>query len=226
MLHQQHSASMALQSVTTAAAAEAYSLASAVSQLPSSSSNPMLASLLTKASRLHVQILVQHKPKVYQDLFISVADLVARELDMHRVAAAYHVSGQRWNGSRLYNDYMEHCLQLQQGQQGRLPDEEEPDDAASALSVVTLTLDPIAFCTENHLCRQLVWTQALTDLLSEFYQTSLMQVGEIGLPFLLALEYFGILYQPDQLVFSTLQAYKLVKEWSDYLAQRSFMADW
>ena len=42
---------------------------------------------------------------------------------------------------------------------------------------------------------------------------------------LLALEYFGILYQPDQLVFDSFAAYQAVKEWSDYLTLRSHCAD-
>jgi hypothetical protein len=46
------------------------------------------------------------------------------------------------------------------------------------------------------------------------------------LDLLLLLEYFGIIYEPNQLTFDSTAAYQRVKVWSDYLTVRSGIADW
>jgi hypothetical protein len=48
----------------------------------------------------------------------------------------------------------------------------------------------------------------------------------VGSDVLLALEYFGIVYTPDQLVFDSFGAYLRVKLWSEYFTHRSGLAQW
>ncbi|GKY97208.1 hypothetical protein MPSEU_000679200 [Mayamaea pseudoterrestris] len=147
----------------------------------------------------------------FDNLQVTVSDLMNRERDMQSVANAYEVSHERWKTSRLFDEY-------------RLVVHELGSDDDN----VAVTLDPISFYKEHHLCEPFTWTHELTRLISDFYETGLLQVTEEihALQLLLALEYFGILYRPEQLVFASVQAYESIKEWSDYLAQRSFMADW
>lgn len=170
-------------------------------------------------SRLRVRILTSSSNNNHSHnnnntahvLEFAVVDIVERELEMQTVAATYDITGHRWSGSRLYKEY----------QTVRHTATNPTDDT------VVVTLDPVKYCRDNNLCQDLVWTKDLTKLIHDFYTSSVLQVeDDMGRSFLLALEYFGILYQPDQLVFGSLEAYKLVKEWSDYLAQRSLLADW
>jgi hypothetical protein len=146
-------------------------------------------------------------------LDLNIADIVEREMEMQSVAATYDITGHGggWSGSRLYQDY----LRLRHAQK---------DGTRRKMEI---RLFPVEYCRNNNLCQDLRWTEALTKLIHDFYTTSVLQVeDDMGCSFLLALEYFGILYQPDQLVFGSLEVYKLVKDWSDYLAQRSLLADW
>jgi hypothetical protein len=48
----------------------------------------------------------------------------------------------------------------------------------------------------------------------------------VGNDILLALEYFAILYSPDQLVFESFGGYLRVKMWSDYFTHRARIAHW
>jgi hypothetical protein len=71
------------------------------------------------------------------------------------------------------------------------------------------------------------WTLALTTMIRDYYETSYLRVPDgMEVSVLLALECLGILYRPDQMIFASLWAYRLVQDWSDYLARRSEMADW
>jgi hypothetical protein len=93
----------------------------------------------------------------YQTFDVSVADLVARELEMLQVASAYEISSDQWSGSRLYQEYKKHC-QLERKQTAiitcaeteveREPPEDEQDDDC----YMEITLDPMGFCHRHNLC--------------------------------------------------------------------------
>jgi hypothetical protein len=71
------------------------------------------------------------------------------------------------------------------------------------------------------------WEPWLTKLLTQYYITGRLNIPDAcqGSDLLLLLEYFGILYAPDQLVFASYAAYQRVRAWSDYLTQRSVLAE-
>lgn len=72
------------------------------------------------------------------------------------------------------------------------------------------------------------WTPSLTSCVSSYYNTGAVRVPDacLGNDVLLALEYFGIVYAPDQLAFDSFGCYLRVKLWSDYYTQRGAVAEW
>lgn len=135
-------------------------------------------------------------------LALTMTMLQDRETEMQSVATLFDVPTERWNGSRIVKYMQQHTHQV--------------------------TLDPVAYCQQHNLSHSLEWKPWLTDLLQEYYETGVLRVGDEcqGDDLLLALEYFGILYQPSQLVFQSRTVYQKVYEWSEYLACRASLAEY
>uniref|UniRef100_A0A7S4K402 Uncharacterized protein n=1 Tax=Odontella aurita TaxID=265563 RepID=A0A7S4K402_9STRA len=72
------------------------------------------------------------------------------------------------------------------------------------------------------------WTPSLTACICSYYLTGTVRIPDAcrGNDVLLALEYFGIVYAPDQLAFDSFGCYLRVKLWSDYYTHRAAAADW
>ena len=136
-------------------------------------------------------------------VWIRIADLDAREAEMQQAAEQFQIPADRWEGSLLYRQYHEQQRQSQ------------------------LTLDPERDCMDRNYSYAMQWEDWLTELLVQYYETGRLNIPDAcqGSDLLLLLEYFGILYAPDQLVFGTYAAYQRVRAWSDYLTRRAVLAD-
>ena len=129
--------------------------------------------------------------------------LLDREEEMRMVAEQFNIDPASWNGSRLYKMY---------ATQKRL----------------SLTLFPERDCAAQNYSHALKWSDWLTQLMQSYYEKSQICIPDAcrGHDLLLALEYLGILYQPDQLQFSSYPTYARVKHWSDYFTHRTALGDW
>ena len=132
--------------------------------------------------------------------------LLRREQEMKNTASHFGIASERWDGSRLFK------LFAQTGPKN---------------STDRVVLRPETDKTVKNCSQQLQWAYWMTDLLSGYYRTGQLSVPDDcqGYDLLLALEYFGILYQPDQLQFSSYAAYGRVKHWSDYFTHRCALGD-
>lgn len=137
-------------------------------------------------------------------VWIKIADLEAREAEMRQAAKQFRIPAERWEGSLLYRQY-----HSGRGHESKL------------------TLDPERDCIERNYSYAMQWEDWLTDLLVRYYETGRLNIPDAcqGSDLLLLLEYFGILYAPDQLVFASYAAYQRVRAWSDYLTRRAVLAD-
>lgn len=142
-------------------------------------------------------------------LLINYNLLVAREREMKAVAKHFDIPLDRWDGSRLYKEFA--------------------DDSFSSSSGETLHLEvrPEVDCAVLNYSHSLQWMDWMTDFLLGFYTRANLRIPDEsrGYDVLLALEYFGILYQPHQLKFASYAAYARVKHWSDYFSHRCAMGD-
>lgn len=133
-------------------------------------------------------------------LEIRTADLLAREEQMRAIQADFAISSDRWSSSRLYRAL----------ESGQWP----------------MVLDPAEYCRQHNLSHHFQWTSALTTVMNGYYRTGRLNVVDVsGEQLLLGLEFFGILYQPSQLVFESYRSYVDVKEWSMYLSARADLAE-
>lgn len=166
---------------------------------------------------LHVRIVTTlddpYSDSPYQTLDIRLDELHRREEEMLHVARTFAVPIARWNGSRLYKFY--------RGQK------DAQKDGQLALPLV-LTLDPTAFCRDQHLSKVFSWKPWLGEMMQSYMHSGVLSVNReaTGDDWLICCEYFGILYQPSQVVFETLQAYQNVAAWSEYLSKRCELAEW
>jgi hypothetical protein len=134
---------------------------------------------------------------------IRLSHVIQRELEMKGVALSFGIPKERWNGSLLYTLWKD-------------------QDKTS------ITLHPEHECAVLNYSSCLVWDTWLTRMIQQYYESGLLNIPDqcYGVDLLLTLEYFGILYQPDQLVFQSYPAYARVKLWSDFFTQRALLADW
>ena len=142
-------------------------------------------------------------------LLINFNLLVAREREMKETADHFGISADRWDGSRIYKEFS--------------------DDSISSSSNDTLRLElhPQVDCAIQNYSHSLQWMDWMTKFLQGYYTRGNLQIPDEsrGYDVLLALEYFGILYQPHQLKFASYAAYARVKHWSDYFSHRCAMGD-
>lgn len=154
--------------------------------------------------------------------YLPVSLMIQRELDMRAAAVSSGISRDRWCDSLLYREWRY-----------------QMDDDASSRPTAglqarqsggekTLRLDPERDCAASNHSQSFVWHSWLTTCIRAYYNTQSIRIPDecIGSDILLALEYFGIFYTPEQLTFDSFGAYLRVKLWSDYFTHRSRMADW
>lgn len=132
-----------------------------------------------------------------------------------------------WSLTRPSNQMTSPMTQVMQQLSRCVPDDMEVDETGGRnVDTFVVNLDPESECSSSG--QPLAWDPVLTSCIRSFYNTGTIRVPDecAGNDVLLALEYFGIVYAPDQLVFDSFGCYLRVKLWSDYYTHRSAMADW
>ncbi|KAL7562134.1 hypothetical protein ACA910_016693 [Epithemia clementina (nom. ined.)] len=156
---------------------------------------------ISSLKSLTVQILQNHRPSASFD--VALADLRQREDEMKQTAQQFKIPISRWKASRLYQ-------------------------AAKRSNNGIVQFDPEKDIILQNYSFSMEWRPWLTVLFGEFFRTGQLRVPDEcrGSDLLLALEYFGILYAPNQLVFASYSVYQRVRAWSDYLSHRTALGDW
>ena len=147
---------------------------------------------------------------------VSVSSIVTRELEMSKTALSFGIEPSRWTKSRLFREWCDQNYNT-------------VDTNADAPMIETLVvLDPENDCISSNQSHSFTWEPWLTTCIRAYYNTGNIRIPDkcLGSDILLALEYFGILYSPEQLVFESFGAYLRVKMWSDYFTHRARIADW
>ena len=175
-------------------------------------------------------------------ILIPVSGLEQREEEMVQTARSLQIPTSRWNGSLLYNLYQQQ--KLEQGNDSRritlhlyqdtnwkwstaasINSNEIDDNAATFLpekATATSSVSSIWFGTCLHKNIDLDWIQ-------EYYVTGLISIpsNARGYDILWLLEYFQLMYQPDQFHFANYATYSRVQLWSKYYCYlRPKLMDW
>ena len=150
--------------------------------------------------------------------YLPVSLMVSREVEMREAAKHFQISQDRWTDSLLFREWR--CVDdasRNPTQRGFLRNGE-----------VVIRLNPEMDCAVSNHSHSLRWKPWLTTCIRAYYNTGTIRVPDacIGSDILLALEYFGIVYTPEQLVFDSFGGYLRVKLWSDYYTHRSQLAQW
>ena len=150
---------------------------------------------------LTVKIVRNGQPSASFD--VSMTDLRQREDEMKQTAHKFKIPISRWKASKLYQ-------------------------ASKRSSNGIVQIDPEKDIMLQNYSVKMEWHPWLTVLFEEFFRTGQLRVPDEckGSDLLLALEYFGILYAPGQLVFASFLVYQRVRCWSDYLSHRTALGDW
>lgn len=136
-------------------------------------------------------------------LKISDRFLSEREREMEATASQYCIDPSSWNGSRVFK-------------------------AVSTDRLREVVVFPERDSVSQNFTQRLSWKRWLTDLLDEYFKTGKLVIPDEcqGYDLLVTLEYFGILYQPQQLEFSSYATYVRVKHWSEYFTHRVALGEW
>jgi hypothetical protein len=131
------------------------------------------------------------------ELQLPVDVLQAREEEMVRTAEKLGVARDKWHGSFLYQLYRRN----------------------TSATAHTLDCDGKSWLTQDNDDGS---TTSCLHWLEQYYQTGLLQIPSTahGYSVLAALEYFSILYAPDQCHFADYNVYERVQLWARYLSNR------
>jgi hypothetical protein len=186
-------------------------------QSSNSDDTPNLDSLLESDSLLHVEIISSVEGS---NFYIPVSLMVEREIMMRKTAEEFGIGQERWASSLLYREWRNAQDDISSTADDRAFQQSNGD--------VSIYLNPEADCASSNHSHSLKWTPWLTTCIRAFYNTGTVRFPNdcVGSDVLLALEYFGIVYTPDQLVFDSFGAYLRVKLWSEYFTHRSGLAQW
>ncbi|KAI2507630.1 hypothetical protein MHU86_6817 [Fragilaria crotonensis] len=139
---------------------------------------------------------------------------------MRKTAEEFGIGPERWSSSLLYREWRKAQDDISSTAEDRAFQQSNGD--------VSIYLSPESDCAASNHSQSLKWTPWLTTCIRAFYNTGTVRFPNdcVGSDVLLALEYFGIVYTPDQLVFDSFGAYLRVKLWSEYFTHRSGLAQW
>lgn len=149
---------------------------------------------------------------------IPFSSVLQREIEMKSIAIKFGINTDRWNGSLIFSKWKE---------SGMFSFVFQPeDDCALFICRNGIRPDPVTqtqAATTSHW-----WEDWLTEMIETYYRSGKIHVPSRarGFDLLLAIEFFGILYQPDQLVFDSYDSFICVKQWSNYYMHRATLAEW
>lgn len=160
--------------------------------------------------------------------YVSVTLLCEREAQMHQTARILGIPESRWNGSLLHRKWHEQ----NQNQQQRITTSID-DGVVASSKPTTIFLNPEKISETTPLAFY-SWTQPgkrtscerMTRMIHTYYTTGTLVVPPCarGYDVLAAMDFFGILYQPDQCQFGDYAVYQRVQQWSRYLCHRPALA--
>jgi len=141
-------------------------------------------------------------------LYMPISYMKKREEEMKERALDIGIPENEWSGSYL-------CQRILASQE-------------TEIQMITLDLYPESECAEANYSQSFEWQSWLNICIESFYKTGLMKIPDfcVGPDLLVALQYFGILYRPEQLLFESVSTYLRVKLWSEYFTFRGTIAAW
>lgn len=150
---------------------------------------------------------------------LPVSLIVDRELEMRKTAQSFGIESSRWTKSRLFREWRD---QIDNNNLG------SSNANTPTTPEIRIVLDPENDFVSSNQSHSFTWEPWLTTCIRAYYNTGKIRIPDkcSGSDILLALEYFGILYSPEQLVFESFGGYLRVKMWSDYFTHRARLADW
>jgi len=94
--------------------------------------------------------------------------------------------------------------------------------------VLTVELHPETDCAKAKYSQLFLWQSWLNECIESFYKTGTMRIPEcsVGSDILITLQYFGILFDPEQLTFDSFETYLRLKHWSEYFMHRGAVTAW
>lgn len=163
-------------------------------------------------SDIRVEILAAPPRKQLFVISIPLDVLLNREVEMTTAAQNYGIDPASWSHSRLYRMYRAQI---------------SPETKTAGPSR-TLAVCPERECAEQNYHPRLIWNRWLSDFFQHYYVTGELRIPEQcrGYDVLMALEFFGIVYEPEQLQFPSYGVYCRLKNWSDYFSMRSNLGEW
>ena len=150
-------------------------------------------------------------------MYIPLSVIAKREEEMIKRALDLGVDSHQWTGSLLFRVAREKVHQYSNSQQ-----------KVNQNDLFLIELFPEYDCAEANYSQNFQWQMWLSHCIESFYKHGEMRIVDdcIGFEILVALQYLGILYRPEQLLFDSFATYLRVKLWSEYFAQRDTMTDW
>jgi hypothetical protein len=135
-----------------------------------------------------------------------------RETEMFQRAYELGIKPEEWNGSLL-------SWKLQTLY---------PNRAKHPQSVFAFELYPESEFAVSICSQDFQWEPWMNQTIESFYKTGRIRVPDfcVGSDLLTALEYFGIFYDVDLLVFDSFSTFLRVKNWSEYFWNREVIATW
>ena len=131
-----------------------------------------------------------------------------REQEMKSIARTANIPKSRWDGSLLFRQW-------------KAINRPEPQQRNQPTNPLYVTITPPLHVVES-------WNQHFIQTLQSFYSSGIVHIPQStnGKDVLMLLEYFGVVYSPDKLVFDSMGAYVKIKMWSDYMSRRAALAQY
>jgi hypothetical protein len=148
---------------------------------------------------------------------IPIHSILLREIEMQETSVKFSIHRDQWNGSLLYRKWQENGDRIFIGL------DEECMALRKDVDEKTGNFTSTCLFTNNF-----IWDDWCIDLIEKFYSSGKLHIPHnvLGYDFLLLIELFGILYQPDQLVYESYSAFINVRHWSNYFTNRMAMSCW
>jgi hypothetical protein len=159
-----------------------------------------------------------------------------REREMQRDCQELGIGREFWKGSRLGGALRHHWTDQDTQDSGGIYGMCQLDHACnignhkSTQNMISFTFDPEErdIDSEDASNSIFTWNPVLVKCIESYYESGRIRVPDesLGNDVLLVLEFFGIVYSPQQLVFDSFGCFLRVKLWTDYYSHRATMADW
>eukprot|EP00978_Attheya_sp_CCMP212_P008928 scaffold21065_cov57-Attheya_sp.AAC.1 len=184
-----------------------------------------------------VQVTIATQRSVPVSFQLPASLVVMREREMQRHCQELGIGSEFWKGSRLGRALRHHWTEQHTQRSGGLYGMCQLDHACnigndkSTQNTISFTFDPEERDVDDSVDSSnsiFTWNPVLVECVESFYESGRIRVPDesLGHDVLLVLEFFGIVYSPQQLVFDSFGCFLRVKLWTDYYSHRATVADW